>query len=49
MGHMHVSGKGLSHKALTYRHSVPTWLKLTSDNITVPWKLNITLINYAAY
>ena len=33
MGHMHISGKGLSHKALPYCHSVPTWLKLTSDNV----------------
>ncbi|XP_043841893.1 40S ribosomal protein S13-like [Dromiciops gliroides] len=34
MGCMHVPRKGLSHQsALLYRHSVPTWLKLTSDDM----------------
>uniref|UniRef100_A0A2I3HW54 Small ribosomal subunit protein uS15 n=1 Tax=Nomascus leucogenys TaxID=61853 RepID=A0A2I3HW54_NOMLE len=33
MGHMHTSGKGLSKSALLYRRSVPTWLKLTSDDM----------------
>uniref|UniRef100_A0A2I3G756 Small ribosomal subunit protein uS15 n=1 Tax=Nomascus leucogenys TaxID=61853 RepID=A0A2I3G756_NOMLE len=26
-------GKGLSQSALLYHHSVPTWLKLTCDNV----------------
>ncbi|XP_036043437.1 40S ribosomal protein S13-like [Onychomys torridus] len=33
MGPMHAPGKGLSQSALPYRHSVPTWLKLTSDDV----------------
>uniref|UniRef100_A0A8C8TJ79 Small ribosomal subunit protein uS15 N-terminal domain-containing protein n=1 Tax=Peromyscus maniculatus bairdii TaxID=230844 RepID=A0A8C8TJ79_PERMB len=33
MGHMHAPGKGLSQSGLPYRHSVPTWLKLTSDHV----------------
>uniref|UniRef100_A0A2I3RL06 Small ribosomal subunit protein uS15 n=1 Tax=Pan troglodytes TaxID=9598 RepID=A0A2I3RL06_PANTR len=32
-GRIHVPGKGLSRSALLYHHSVPTWLKLTSDNV----------------
>uniref|UniRef100_A0A2K5I010 Small ribosomal subunit protein uS15 n=1 Tax=Colobus angolensis palliatus TaxID=336983 RepID=A0A2K5I010_COLAP len=32
MGRMHAPGKGLSQSALPYRRSVPTWLKLTSDD-----------------
>ncbi|OWK04633.1 hypothetical protein Celaphus_00002134 [Cervus elaphus hippelaphus] len=30
---MHAPGKGLSQSALPYRCSVPTWLKLTSDDV----------------
>ncbi|EPQ03018.1 UPF0485 protein like protein [Myotis brandtii] len=33
MGRMHTPGKGLSQSALHYHCSVPTWLKLTSDNV----------------
>uniref|UniRef100_A0A8D0TH72 Small ribosomal subunit protein uS15 N-terminal domain-containing protein n=2 Tax=Sus scrofa TaxID=9823 RepID=A0A8D0TH72_PIG len=33
MGRMHAPGKGLFQLALPYRRSVPTWLKLTSDNV----------------
>ncbi|XP_041067736.1 40S ribosomal protein S13-like [Carcharodon carcharias] len=33
MGCMHASGKGLSQSALPYRRSVPTWLKLTSNDV----------------
>ncbi|CAK8693111.1 unnamed protein product [Clavelina lepadiformis] len=33
MGRMHAPGKGLSSSALPYRRSVPTWLKLTSDDV----------------
>merc|ERR1712126_345084 len=33
MGHMHAPGKGLSSSALPYRRSVPTWLKLSSDDV----------------
>uniref|UniRef100_A0A2I3SDS5 Small ribosomal subunit protein uS15 N-terminal domain-containing protein n=2 Tax=Pan TaxID=9596 RepID=A0A2I3SDS5_PANTR len=33
MGRMHAPGKGLSRLALPYRHSIPTWLKLTSDDV----------------
>uniref|UniRef100_A0A8C9DWK4 Small ribosomal subunit protein uS15 N-terminal domain-containing protein n=1 Tax=Phocoena sinus TaxID=42100 RepID=A0A8C9DWK4_PHOSS len=32
-GRTHAPGKGLSQSALPYHHSVPTWLKLTSDNM----------------
>ncbi|KAL4687374.1 hypothetical protein H8959_019502 [Pygathrix nigripes] len=32
MGCMHAPRKGLSQLALPYRRSVPTWLKLTSDD-----------------
>jgi len=30
---MHAPGKGISQSALPYRRSVPTWLKLTSDEV----------------
>jgi len=33
MGRMHTPGKGISRSALPYRRSVPTWLKLTSDDV----------------
>uniref|UniRef100_A0A8C9IAK0 Small ribosomal subunit protein uS15 n=1 Tax=Piliocolobus tephrosceles TaxID=591936 RepID=A0A8C9IAK0_9PRIM len=33
MGRMHALGKGLSQSALPYGRSVPTWLKLTSDDV----------------
>ncbi|CAB1339278.1 unnamed protein product [Coregonus sp. 'balchen'] len=33
MGRMHAPGKGLSQSALPYRRSVPTWLKVTSDDV----------------
>ncbi|XP_036596591.1 40S ribosomal protein S13-like [Trichosurus vulpecula] len=33
MGRMHAPRKGLSQLALPYHHSVPTWLKLTSDDM----------------
>merc|ERR1719403_664116 len=33
MGRMHNPGKGISQSALPYRRSVPTWLKLTSDDV----------------
>ncbi|XP_051059857.1 40S ribosomal protein S13-like [Phodopus roborovskii] len=33
MGRMHAPGKGLSQLVLPYRHSVPIWLKLTSDDV----------------
>lgn len=33
MGRMHCSGKGISQSALPYRRSVPTWLKLTPDDV----------------
>merc|ERR1711915_49963 len=33
MGRMHAPGKGLSSSALPYRRSVPTWLKLSSDDV----------------
>ncbi|KAL4664059.1 hypothetical protein H8957_013296 [Semnopithecus entellus] len=33
MGRMHAPGKGLSQSALPYRRSLPTWLKLISDNV----------------
>merc|ERR1711860_262327 len=32
-GRMHNPGKGISQSALPYRRSVPTWLKLTSDEV----------------
>ncbi|GMT20669.1 hypothetical protein PFISCL1PPCAC_11966 [Pristionchus fissidentatus] len=34
MGRMHNPGKGISRSSLPYRRSVPTWLKLTSDDVT---------------
>merc|ERR1712004_786055 len=33
MGRMHAPGKGISQSALPYRRSVPTWLKLSSDDV----------------
>ena len=30
---MHAPGKGISGSALPYRRSVPTWLKLTSEDV----------------
>ncbi|CAH1786737.1 unnamed protein product [Owenia fusiformis] len=33
MGRMHAPGKGISQSALPYRRSVPTWLKLTSEDV----------------
>jgi small subunit ribosomal protein S13e len=30
---MHSPGKGISQSSLPYRRSVPTWLKLTSDDV----------------
>ncbi|KAH0519494.1 40S ribosomal protein S13 [Microtus ochrogaster] len=33
MGRMHAPGKGLSQWVLPYLRSVPTWLKLTSDDM----------------
>uniref|UniRef100_A0A8C0ZWZ7 Small ribosomal subunit protein uS15 N-terminal domain-containing protein n=1 Tax=Castor canadensis TaxID=51338 RepID=A0A8C0ZWZ7_CASCN len=33
MGRMQAPGKGLSQSALPYSWSVPTWLKLTSDDM----------------
>ncbi|GFR04542.1 40S ribosomal protein S13 [Trichonephila clavata] len=34
MGRMHTPGKGISQSSLPYRRSVPTWLKLSSDDVT---------------
>merc|ERR1712149_13151 len=33
MGRLHSNGKGISGSALPYRRSVPTWLKLTSEDV----------------
>merc|ERR1712198_181507 len=33
MGRMHAPGKGLPQSALPYRRNVPTWLKLSSDDV----------------
>ncbi|XP_017774798.1 PREDICTED: 40S ribosomal protein S13 [Nicrophorus vespilloides] len=33
MGRMHAPGKGISQSALPYRRTVPTWLKLSSDEV----------------
>merc|ERR1712168_106040 len=33
MGRMHAPGKGISQSALPYRRSLPTWLKLTSEDV----------------
>ncbi|CAI4229726.1 unnamed protein product [Auanema sp. JU1783] len=33
MGRMHNPGKGISKSALPYRRSVPSWLKLSSDDV----------------
>lgn len=34
MGRMHNGGKGISRSSLPYRRSVPTWLKMSSDDVT---------------
>ena len=34
MGRMHNPGKGIAKSALPYRRSVPSWLKLTSEDVT---------------
>ncbi|MFH4973786.1 hypothetical protein AB6A40_000495 [Gnathostoma spinigerum] len=33
MGRMHNPGKGISQSAIPFRRSVPTWLKLTSEDV----------------
>lgn len=33
MGRMHSGGKGISRSALPYRRSVPTWQKMTADEV----------------
>merc|ERR1712113_804450 len=33
MGRLHSNGKGISGSALPYRRGVPTWLKLTSEDV----------------
>ncbi|KAH1027745.1 40S ribosomal protein S13 [Dendroctonus ponderosae] len=33
MGRMHAPGKGIAQSALPYRRSVPTWLKITSEEV----------------
>ncbi|VDN53039.1 unnamed protein product [Dracunculus medinensis] len=33
MGRMHCGGKGISQSALPFRRSVPSWLKLSSDDV----------------
>merc|ERR1712055_80246 len=33
MGRMHCPGKGISGSALPYSRNVPTWLKLTADDV----------------
>lgn len=33
MGRMHNPGKGISKSALPYRRSVPSWLKLTNEEV----------------
>merc|ERR1712133_185330 len=32
-GRMHAPGKGISQSALPYRRSLPTWLKLSSEDV----------------
>jgi len=41
MGRMHAPGKGISQSALPYRRSVPTWLKLSPEDVKdqVPYLL----------
>ena len=34
MGRMHAPGKGISQSALPYRRSVPTWMKMSSDEVS---------------
>ena len=31
---MHAPGKGISQSALPYRRSVPTWMKMSSDEVS---------------
>merc|ERR1712050_772167 len=33
MGRMHAPGKGISQSALPFRRSVPTWLKLSPEDV----------------
>ncbi|CAF0735137.1 unnamed protein product [Adineta steineri] len=33
MGRMHAPGKGISDSALPYKRTVPSWLKLTSEDV----------------
>ncbi|CAF0889136.1 unnamed protein product [Didymodactylos carnosus] len=33
MGRMHAPGKGISDSALPYKRSVPSWLKLTAEDV----------------
>merc|ERR1719402_1851578 len=33
MGRMHAPGKGISQSALPYRRSVPTWLKISAEDV----------------
>nr|CAH8857076.1 unnamed protein product [Trichobilharzia regenti] len=33
MGRMHSGGKGISRSALPYRRSVPSWQKMTADEV----------------
>ncbi|EAA11694.3 40S ribosomal protein S13 [Anopheles stephensi] len=33
MGRMHAPGKGISKSALPYRRSVPSWLKLSAEDV----------------
>ncbi|KAJ8976322.1 hypothetical protein NQ317_010089 [Molorchus minor] len=33
MGRMHAPGKGIAQSALPYRRSVPTWLKVTPEEV----------------
>ncbi|GFW32478.1 40S ribosomal protein S13 [Trichonephila clavipes] len=34
MGRMHTPGKGISQSSLPYRRSIPTWLKLSPEEVT---------------
>uniref|UniRef100_A0A8I3W065 Small ribosomal subunit protein uS15 n=1 Tax=Callithrix jacchus TaxID=9483 RepID=A0A8I3W065_CALJA len=43
VGRKHASRKGLSQAALPYRRSVPTWLKLTSDDGLTPSQIGVIL------
>ena len=33
MGRLHSNGKGISGSALPYRRGIPTWLKLTAEDV----------------